>query len=117
MVVTALALLATKYTLHYYPEHKSVYHCNFISEFPKKRNKTQPPKEEREIKRHILVQKDIIFKTNGSVPIVKSIQKLNEVHARAQVSAQNWLDSIPVSSPPEEEDCIPGCQHPIQPHF
>lgn len=44
MVVTALDLLATKYMLHYYPEHKSVYHCNFIYEFPK-RKKKEPNKK------------------------------------------------------------------------
>lgn len=128
MVVTALDLLATKYMLHYYPEHKGVYHCNFIYEFPKRKKKNQtkkthkknqPPKEEGEIETHISIldQKDIIFKTNGSVPVVKSIQKLNQVHARAQVSAQNHLASIPLCFPPEEEDCIPDYQLLIQPHF
>lgn len=37
MVAPALALLAIKHTLCYYPAHKSVYQCNFITEFPKKK--------------------------------------------------------------------------------
>ena len=48
MVVTALALLATKYTLRYYPEHKNVYHCNFICElfFLGKQQQKQPTKNQ-----------------------------------------------------------------------
>lgn len=41
-IVTALALLAAKYTLHYYLDHKAVYHCNFIS---KLKNKQTKPKQ------------------------------------------------------------------------
>lgn len=45
-------------------------------------------------KRHILVEKDIIFKTNGLTNI-KTIQKLDQVN-RAQVSAQNHLVLSPL---------------------